>query len=88
MKKVVKKMIDNVLEQLLKFQGEKVTLKLNDSDYEGDFIVVEATPNIVSIEVSEAMQDADSHATQVLLRPQDARQLATFLSDYCDKQGV
>lgn len=74
MKKVVKKM------------NEEITL--HDREYPRDSLKVVAFDTFVALYATEVFATKGDSETSIELNVKDARQLATFLSDYCDKQGV
>lgn len=63
-------------------------IKFNDMKYPEDSLRTRCFPEHVSIRGYEQYTGMPSKRTTICITPKQARQLATFLSDYCDKQGV
>lgn len=63
-------------------------IKFNDTDYPEDSLQVRCFPDHVSIVGFEDYELFQSKHTTIRITPEQARQLATFLSDYADQQGV
>lgn len=65
---------------------EEITF--NDTDYPEDSLQLRCFPDHVSIVGFEFYEMTESKQTTIRITPKQARQLATFLSDYADQQGV
>lgn len=59
-----------------------------DVDYLEDSLIVRCFPEHVTFRGFEQYAGAPSKRTTIRITPKQARQLATFLSDYADQQGV
>lgn len=64
------------------------TLIIHDLQFSEDTIEVRCYDHHVTIESTETYGSSDAKESQIRITPEKARQLATLLSDYCDKQGV
>lgn len=60
----------------------------NDVDYPEDNVKLRCFQEYVIIRGFEYFERDQSQRTTIRITPQEARQLATFLSDYADQQGV
>ena len=65
---------------------EEITF--NDVDYPEDSLRLRCFPDHVSVVGFEYYELYQSKGTTIRITPEQARQLATFLSDYADQQGV
>lgn len=63
-------------------------IKFNDVDYPEDRLQVRCFPEHVTFRGFEYYELFQSKGTTIRITPEQARQLATFLSDYADQQGV
>lgn len=63
-------------------------INFNDVDYPEDSLRVRCFPEHVSLQGFEFYEMNESKRTTTRITPKQARQLATFLSDYADQQGV
>lgn len=63
-------------------------IKFHDVDYPEDSLQARCFPDHVSIVGFEYYDMLESKRTTIRITPKQARQLATFLSDYADQQGV
>lgn len=63
-------------------------INFNDMDYPEDSLLVRCFPEHASIRGFEQYTSTPSKRTTIRITPKQARQLATFLSDYADQQGV
>lgn len=63
-------------------------IKFTDITYPEDSLEVFGFPEHVTIKGFEFYEMNETKRTTIRITPKQARQLATFLSDYCDKQGV
>lgn len=63
-------------------------IKLNDMDYPEDSLRARCFPDHITLAGFERYELFQSKRTNIRITPKQARQLATFLSDYADKQGV
>lgn len=63
-------------------------IKINDMDYPEDSLRVRCFPDHVTVNGFEYYELFQSKGTHIRITPKQARQLATFLSDYADQQGV
>lgn len=61
---------------------------IHDLEYPEDTVRIKAFESHITIENTERYESNDDKQTNIRITPEKARQLATFLSDYCDKQGV
>lgn len=59
-----------------------------DVTYPEDTLQVRCFPEHVTIRGFEQYTGEPSKRTNIRITPEQARQLATFLSDYADQQGV
>lgn len=65
-----------------------VQIKFTDVTYPEDSLEVFGFPEHVTIKSFEYYELFQSTSTNIRITPEQARQLATFLSDYADQQGV
>lgn len=63
-------------------------INFNDVDYPEDSLRVRCFPEHVTLTGFEFYELFQSKRTNIRITPTQARQLATFLSDYADQQGV
>lgn len=63
-------------------------INFNDVDYPEDSLRVRCFPEHATIRGFEQYTGEPSKRTNIRITPEQARQLATFLSDYADQQGV
>lgn len=65
-----------------------VEIKFTDITYPEDSLEVWCFPEHVSVKGFEFYENNESKRTNIRITPEQARQLATFLSDYADQCGV
>lgn len=63
-------------------------IMFTDVDYPEDNVKISGFPTYVTIRGFEYFERDQSQRTKIRITPEQARQLATFLSDYADQQGV
>lgn len=63
-------------------------LTFTDVTYPEDTLRVRCFPEHVSFRSIEIFEPSERRCTNIRITPKQARQLATFLSDYADQQGV
>lgn len=63
-------------------------INFNDVTYPEDSLRVRCFPEHVTFRGFEYFELHQSQRTNIRITPKQARQLATFLSDYADQQGV
>lgn len=63
-------------------------INFNDVNYPEDSLRVRCFPTHTSITGFEQYTGMPNKRTNIRITPKQARQLATFLSDYAEQQGV